>query len=171
MQFYAQPYDTSTHGFYFSTKEEFDEKYAQRLPVEEYEISFIEGEPEAAELAVVWDLTSCNLEAFIELAEEGDTRKMALVYGFLLNNRGYIDDALKADEDCILGEYPDAWGGDDAIDEYAQSYLDDTGALDEIPSNLRPYFDVKAYARDMRFNGEVWAFEFCRVYYVWDNHA
>jgi antirestriction protein len=39
--------------------------------------------------------------------------------------------------------------------DWAASILDDTGALQEIPENLRYYFDYDAYARDARMNGDV----------------
>ncbi|ASF49165.1 hypothetical protein [Methylophaga nitratireducenticrescens] len=40
----AVSYDTSAAAFYFSTIAEYNEKYTKRLPVEEYEIQFIDGD-------------------------------------------------------------------------------------------------------------------------------
>ena len=39
--------------------------------------------------------------------------------------------------------------------EYAEDYVESTGLLDQLPESLRYYFDVEAFARDMRLGGEV----------------
>lgn len=36
---------------------------------------------------------------------------------------------------------------------YAEQYLDDTGSLDQIPENLRYYFDTERFARDLFMDG------------------
>lgn len=176
MELFAAPYDTSANGFYFKSQEDFDAKYAANFGewgdlVEEYEISFIEGTPEAGQLAIVWGLTALNFGAFIDLVEEGDTRHMAQVYYHLWDNRGDLEGALEA-EDGILWETDSCFGGDDAILEaYAEEYAEDCGLLKGMPESLRCYFDFKAFGRDMRLGGDVSVFEFCGTYYVWDNHA
>lgn len=53
--FYAQPYDISACGFYFSDMEEYDTKYSECRnsfggQVEEFEIQFIDGESIDAQL-------------------------------------------------------------------------------------------------------------------------
>ncbi len=37
--------------------------------------------------------------------------------------------------------------------EVAEQYADETGLLNEIPDNLKSYFDFEAYGRDMELNG------------------
>ena len=48
-ELFAQPYDISAQGFYFSSAEEYQTKVAKTrndfgFPVEEYEIQFIDGD-------------------------------------------------------------------------------------------------------------------------------
>ena len=63
-----------------------------------------------------------------------------------------IDDSLKR-----LGtDYVDLyqihrWDYDTPI----EAYLEDTGLLDQIPENLRYYFDIKAFARDLVLGGDI----------------
>lgn len=46
-------------------------------------------------------------------------------------------------------------GTADSAEDFAAQWLEETGALESIPENLRNYFDYKAYARDMGFDGVV----------------
>jgi len=39
-------------------------------------------------------------------------------------------------------------------EDYAEHLSEDIGMLESIPENLRFYFDFKAYARDMSYNGD-----------------
>ncbi|VAX08024.1 hypothetical protein MNBD_ALPHA03-2006 [hydrothermal vent metagenome] len=50
--------------------------------------------------------------------------------------------------------------------EYAESYLEDTGLLDQIPENLRFYFDIESFARDMILNGDIIELSFEGADYV-----
>jgi len=54
--------------------------------------------------------------------------------------------------------------------DWAESYLGDTGQLDEIPENLRNYFDFEAYARDARMGGDVCFHEHNGETWVFSNH-
>lgn len=45
-------------------------------------------------------------------------------------------------EDAYYGEYDD-------FTDFAHRFLDDTGDLEQIPENLRYYFDYEAYGRDL----------------------
>ena len=59
-------------------------------------------------------------------------------------------------ESTYMGRY-------DSETNYAEQYLDDTGTLDQIPENLRYYFDVGRFARDL-FIGDYYydsGFVFC----------
>lgn len=59
----------------------------------------------------------------------------------------------------------DEWNEDRCRDSYfgefdnrtkmAEQLVDDMGILDEIPENLRYYFDCEAYGRDMELGGDV----------------
>jgi len=74
-QFYAQPYDISATGFYFSDMEEYNTKRAKCKndfggQVEEFEIQFIDGEHEDAELFKALDIHQGNIYLFIEKIDE-----------------------------------------------------------------------------------------------------
>lgn len=44
----------------------------------------------------------------------------------------------------------------DDMAHYAEEMLEQTGGLDEVPDNLRSYFDFEAFGRDMELGGDVW---------------
>ena len=50
--------------------------------------------------------------------------------------------------------------------DYAESYIEDTGLLNEIPENLRYYFDIKTFARDMVLGGGIAVIEIDGTPYV-----
>lgn len=41
------------------------------------------------------------------------------------------------------------------IEDWADSWLEDTGTLSSIPENLRYYFDVTSWARDAQLGGDI----------------
>jgi antirestriction protein len=45
-------------------------------------------------------------------------------------------------------------------DVYVEMLVEDCGLLDEVPENLRYYFDYEAFARDLELNGDVSGFQF-----------
>ncbi len=55
----------------------------------------------------------------------------------------------------ILGKLEDVILFEGTAEQYTDSYIEDTGLLDQIPENLQYYFDSKAYARDMLINGDI----------------
>jgi antirestriction protein len=81
----------------------------------------------------------------------------------------------------MLREYGDAWaafcshyglnhatregfldsfaGTFDSLEAYAQDYVDSTGLLADVPERVSRYFDVGAFARDLRLGGDVAAVE------------
>lgn len=66
----------------------------------------------------------------------------------------YVDwDALPADvEEAYAGEW-------ESLEDYVEELLQETGELDSIPEDLRSYFNMAAYARDLRLGGDVWTAE------------
>lgn len=66
---------------------------------------------------------------------------------------------------AYLSMFGGTWSSRDFEDRYhgqfsswqdmAEELLDSTGQLEDIPENLRSYFDYEAYARDMRLGGEM----------------
>ncbi len=51
-------------------------------------------------------------------------------------------------EDQYLGEY-------DSAEDYAEEYIDSTGALESMPESLRDYFDYEKFARDLNYGGDI----------------
>lgn len=62
-----------------------------------------------------------------------------------------LDEAKTALEDNYAGEY-------DSLGDWAEELLEETGALSELPDNLRSYFDYDSYARDAELGGDVFTF-------------
>lgn len=148
--YHATPYDISATGFYFSTYDEYAEKAASHRneygdPVEEYEIQFIDGDNSRLFKAV--GVNQANLKTWFdryEIMDEDDAVKAI----YLADHLGYrLDDMIDRLEDVYLYEGT-------ALD-YAESYLEDTGLLDQIPESLRFYFDTEAFARDMILGGDI----------------
>ncbi|MEP1933635.1 MAG: antirestriction protein ArdA, partial [Roseibium sp.] len=72
---FAQPYDISAQGFYFSNFEDYQTKaasavnsYGQR--VEEFEIQFIDGEDIDCELAKAYGINQANLKSYFSAVDE-----------------------------------------------------------------------------------------------------
>ena len=159
--YHATPYDISATGFYFSTYDEYAEKAASHRnehgdPVEEYEIQFIDGDNSRLFKAV--GVNQANLQAWFDKFEDldGDDAIKAI---YLAEDLGYrLEDALDRLDDVHLFEGT-------AI-EYAESYIEDTGLLNEMPDNLRYYFDTEAFARDLLLGGDITELEVERTKYI-----
>lgn len=63
-----------------------------------------------------------------------------------------VEEGVSYLEENYSGEY-------DSLEDYAQQYLEDTGALNEVPESLRYYFDFEKYARDLEISGDVFTIE------------
>lgn len=65
----------------------------------------------------------------------------------------YADVCVKFDidkaRDCFAGKA-------DSLEDWCAEFLEETGLLNQIPDNLRYYFDYAAYARDLELGGDVW---------------
>ena len=148
--YHATPYDISAMGFYFTSLEDYQAKAATHrndygLPVEEYEIQYIDGD--AAILFNALEVNQATLELWFEQFEDLDGEDVVKAI-YLASYEGCamtdIPDRL---EDVILFE------GDARA--YAEDYLESTGMLDQMPENLRYYFDVDAFARDLVLGGDI----------------
>ena len=70
----------------------------------------------------------------------------AVIEAYIYATGEDLEDAMRDAQNCLIGSGRDRT-------EVAQEYLEDTGALDEVPEHLRYYFDFDAYARDMEYEG------------------
>lgn len=148
ISFYAQPYNISAEGFYFKSAEE----YARRshgvkddfgLPVEEFEIQFIDGEAIDADLAKAWGVNQANLRHFFRAAQEwseNDKTRFIVAVG----ECGYRFDPESVDPaDFDVDFYPDL-----SLKDLAVQFVDE-GLFGEVPKSLEFYIDHDAIARDL----------------------
>lgn len=67
---------------------------------------------------------------------------------------GSAVDATSLEED-----FQDAYAGTfDSVEDWAEEFLEGTGALWEVPESLRPYIDFAAWARDAQYT-DIWTAE------------
>ncbi|WP_193188977.1 antirestriction protein ArdA [Nisaea sediminum] len=148
--YHATPYDISATGFYFSSYDDYlakaaDHRNAYGQIVEEFEIQFIDGD--AFALFDALEVTQATLSAWFDQFEglDGDEARKAI---YLASHEGCaMDQILEQLEDVYLFE--------GTATEYAESYIKETGLLDQIPENLRFYFDVEAFARDLQLGDDI----------------
>jgi len=167
VQFYAQPYNLDASGFYFSALEEYEEKSSQcfdsfGLAVEEFEIMFIDGSREEAQLFNACSVNQANLGQFLEILEDlPEYQQPALFY--LCDVVGYgMEEAMSKIEDLSIysGELKDA----------AEELFDECYAH-EIPDHIKNYIDYDAFARDCEMGGDMTEFEFAGETYTVTNAA
>lgn len=148
IRLFAQPYDFSASGFYFTSFEEYQAAYDARLPIEEYEIQIIDGSDDDVKVFNLLQVSQANLEDYFEKVEE---------FSYL------------TEDEKVAVEFVMSWGNcsfEYAMDNYEEvkiyrGTLADVGAqmadelclLDGIPDEIARYFDFEAYARDIEFNG------------------
>ena len=158
--YHATPYDISAIGFYFSNYEDYKARAASHRneygdPVEEYEIQFIDGEN--CELFVALGVNQATLKHWFEEYEELEGE--ALVKAVYLLERGY-------GEEQIFSYFDNVELYEGSPKDYAEDFIADTGMLDGLPENLRYYFDVDAYVRDLLASGDISEVEIMGKNYV-----
>ena len=162
--FHAQPCSLDAEGFYFTGMDDYQAKYdANRdrsgLPVEEYEIQFIEGETDDAQLFEAAGITQATVECFIdEIMILDDYQKPGLY--FLLDTGYDLEEALERLDDVMIQE--------GSLEEAAETLFDDI-YLDQIPANLQNYIDYSAFARDCEYSGDFREFDFAGTTYTCTN--
>jgi antirestriction protein len=73
-----------------------------------------------------------------------------------------LDAALKTLEEDYAGAY-------ESLEAWAEEFLEDTGALRQVPESLRPYIDLGRWANDAELCGDVWTTELCgKVHVFWN---
>lgn len=151
---YAQPYNRDAQGFYFHDAEEFkakSENLRDRFgcPVEEFEIQFIDGDDAA--LFEACGIDQCSLATWFDEIEVLDDHEKIALY-FLTSELGYsLDDAINKIDEVVI------FHGD--AQEAAEELFDDCYAH-TIPDNLRFYFDMEKFARDLEMGGDFNEFEY-----------
>lgn len=147
-QLYAQPYDTSATGFFFESTEEYQQKAARLrnssgLPVEEFEIQFIDGEDIDAELFRALGIHQGSFSAFLERVDEwseSDKQKVIIAAG----ECGYRFDPAKDSPDDLDVDIYEM----DSLRDLAVYFVEE-GLYGEIPEQLQYYIDYEAIGRDL----------------------
>lgn len=155
IQFYAQPYNPDAHGFYFSNTEEFESKIRQcvdafGLPVEEFEIQFIDGTNAEADLFRACGINQANIAEFIELLDETLSHELlAIAY---LCDLGYSMEQAKDKMDEVSIYHGNLAGASEELFDECYSH--------QIPEHLHAYIDYDRFANDCRLSGDMVEFEF-----------
>lgn len=92
---------------------------------------------------------SAAVAAAVKLAEVDDESEREAFLAWAANEGNPATVEVDDFRDAFMGEW-------DSVEAYAEEFLADTGTLDSIPENLRPYFNVEAFARDLVLGGDVY---------------
>ena len=141
---YANPYDTSYTGFYFTSTEEF-ENNMNKAPFEEVEIDYIDGDNPKLFAAI--GIFQCNIETwFDELDQYSDTDDEAVAIRYLTSFYP-AEEAIERLGEVILHR--------GKIADYAAELVDELHPIDKLPEIIKYHIDYSGIARDMEINGEV----------------
>ncbi len=148
--YHATPYDISATGFYFKTYDDYTSQAATHRneygdEVDEFEIQYIDGDNH--ELFKALGVSQATLRVWFDDFESLDGEDLIKAI--------YLASDLNYDIDDILSSLDDVYLFEGTAEEYADDYLESTGTLDQIPENLRFYFDVALFARDMLWGGDI----------------
>ena len=148
IKLYAQPFDCTATGFFFSSGADYREKAANNRKscgqlVEEYEIQFIDGEAIDAALADALGLSQANHERFFEIVEDWSSdQKLRFILA--------VGEAFHAFD--IYSDDPDDLDIDiyflSSLRELAEEFVDE-GLFGDIPDRIALYLDYDAIARDL----------------------
>jgi len=159
--YHATPFDTSASGFYFDDYEEYLSKAKNHKNdygdiIDEFRIQFIDGDN--YQLFNALDINQANLEQWFDNFEQlsgEELIKAIYLAEYCAENISDIPDKL--DDVCLF---------EGTATEYAEEYIEDCGLLSELPENLRYYFDVEAFARDMVLGGDITEVEIMNTHYI-----
>ncbi len=148
---YAQPYDISATGFYFETKEEYDQKAARNvnqmgLPVEEYEFQFIDGEEIDWRFFKALDVGQATFAKYLDACDtwSDDEKRKVIIAVDGCGCRFDLGSATPDDLDVDIYEV-------DSLNDLAERFVDE-GLFGEIPAAIANYLDYDAIARDLSFD-------------------
>lgn len=144
---HAQPYDTSTTGFYFKNADEYDAqikalKNAYGDPVEEFEIQFIDGEQIDCELAQAIGINQANFRDYLICVEDWENwQKINVIIA--TGELGYNFDAQIDSDHYGIDLYNVR-----NMRELAEQFVDN-GLFGDVPESFQFYIDYDAIARDL----------------------
>lgn len=161
---YAQPYDISANGFFFSSVEEYQKKSALNrnslfLPVEEYEIQFIDGTNLDADLFKALNINQTNFGAFFDACNSWRTDQKHKVI-IAVGDCGCAFELKTDDPDELDVEIYEM----DSLRELAEHFVDE-GLYGEIPESIKYHLDYDSIARDLSMSYSEIAIDGTRLVY------
>ena len=143
----AVPYDTSAPAFYFNSLEDYQQQYAKQLPVEEYEMQFIDGDnPQLFNEALI---CQASIDVWFDaLKDVQDDSDHGIAIRYLLSLGYSLSEALDHADDVQVYR---GKASDFAYDLYSDT---------DIQPHLLNYIDYNAIARDLELGGELDEFDF-----------
>ena len=147
--FFAQPYDISANGFFFSSVEGFQKQSARvrdafSLPVEEYEIQFIDGDELDAALFKSVSVHQGDIGAFLDACDNlNPDQKQKIIIA--VGECGCSFDLKTGDPDKLDVDLYEM----DSLRELAEHFVDE-GLFGEIPESVKNHLDYDKIARDLR---------------------
>lgn len=151
--YFAQPYNISATGFYFTDLEDYRAKAATAkddygMPVEEFEIQYIDGDDAALFRAV--GVNQANLDEWFELLAYLEGNEDGKIIACHIATEGYtMEELFSCCDDYSL------YRGTAA--EYAEEFVSD---CHQIPGNLAFYIDYERLGRDMVLEGSIAEIEY-----------
>lgn len=145
---YAQPYDISACGFFFRSAAEYNAKVSTLrsdygLPVEEFEIQFIDGRELDAALFKALGIHQGNFPAFLSAcADWDDEQKIRVIVA--AGECGYSFDPAADDPDALDVDLYEL----DSLHALAVQFVED-GLFGDIPEQVQAYLDYDAITRDL----------------------
>lgn len=151
IKLFTQPYDLSAYGFYFDSMAEYKAKLTDLrndygLPVEEFEIQFIDGENIDGHLFNALKINQSNFGSFFDIAEDwsyDDKIKVSI----LVQEAGYNFDIQKDNPDDFSLDLYEV----ERMLDLASQFVEE-GLFGDIPKSLENYIDLDAIARDLAFD-------------------
>ena len=141
---YAQPYNINADGFYFEDMDEYDHKVQQcfdafGLPVEEFEIQFIDGDAIDFDLFEVWGIHQGNISQYLDIVDRFTFHKKITL--IVLSEAGYVI-SKNLNTDNVEFHYCDRMR-DLAI------YLVEEGHYGPISEIIQQYIDYDTLGQDL----------------------
>lgn len=160
MHLFCNPH-SGDEGFSFETYDEFETELENYVDLGEYDIDFIDGDREDAELfEAAYTEMPAILESFMEFCDSRQYEEKVAMY-YLIEKLNYSwKDALDKFDDVCLHE--------GSLVNAAEEYF---FATFSVPKEIEMYIDIESFARDCEVGGDFHEFEFCGRYYTITNHS
>lgn len=149
--FYAQPYNLDADGFFFADMTSYRQGITGRtdhygMPVEEYELQFIDGTGLNAAFAGAVSVNQANIASYFQAEDAwNDDQKIRVIIAMQeLGHFFHLGQDLPNDLDLDLYEIG-------SLRELAEQFVED-GLFGTIPDRLAHYIDYDAIARDLAFD-------------------